>query len=71
MTTPKLSAAAVKVLGHLAHGRPAHYGCHTKSQYGGLSVILVSLHRKGLIDRNGLTAAGRIALNAAQPSVPT
>lgn len=58
----KLSPSQMAALRNMANGRPAGYGLYGRSARGGLSGTIISLHKRGLIDREGITDAGREAL---------
>ena len=58
-----LSGSQVRVLGHIAAGRPIYDHCKTKSDWGGLAGTMASLLRHGLIEgEESLTEIGREAL---------
>lgn len=63
----KLTPNQRRVLENLAAGRRADAHCVGRSEFGGLTATMASLHRAGLVDRDGITAAGRAAI-AAQPA---
>ncbi|MGY6273501.1 hypothetical protein ACXIUT_27855 [Achromobacter denitrificans] len=64
---PKLTDRQRRVLENLAAGRRADSHCVGRSEFGGLTATMASLHRAGLVDRNGITDAGRAALAAQVP----
>lgn len=55
----KLSDAQEHWLQSLAEGRSPTAHFRTQSEYGGAAGTRASLYRRGLIDDNGLTEAGR------------
>ena len=59
----KLTPNQRRVLENLAAGRRADSHCVGRSEFGGLTATLASLHRAGLIDLNGMTDAGREAIS--------
>lgn len=63
---PKLTENQRKVLTNLAAGQRADAHCYGQSAFGGLTGTMASLHRAGLLDRNGITDAGRAAIAAQQ-----
>jgi hypothetical protein len=58
----KPSPAQLAALRNMAAGKRPGYGIYGNSAHGGLSGTIVSLHRRGWIDTNGITEAGRTAL---------
>ncbi|CAB5514628.1 hypothetical protein LMG26857_03687 [Achromobacter anxifer] len=54
-----------RVLEHLVAGRRADHHCRNRSDHGGLTGTIASLHRAGWIDDHGITAAGRAVIGAA------
>ncbi|MFQ1062195.1 hypothetical protein [Bordetella trematum] len=64
--TKRLTQNQRRVLENLAAGRSADSHCFGRSAFGGLTATIASLHRSGLIDRDGITDAGRSAISAKQ-----
>lgn len=59
MKPKKPTAAQRRVLQAIAAGLPANHHCRTMSDYGGLRGTLASLHRRGWLDNDKITEAGR------------
>jgi hypothetical protein len=60
----KISNAQRRVLENLRDGRKAHHHCRNRSDWGGLTGTITSLHRHGLLDSDGnISAAGLDALS--------
>ncbi len=59
----KLTPSQRRVLENLAAGRRADSHCSGRSQFGGLTATVASLHRAGLMDSKGITDAGREAIS--------
>ena len=55
----KLSDAQEHWLQSLAEGRSPTAHFRTRSEYGGANGTSISLYKRGLIDENGLTEAGK------------
>lgn len=63
---PKLTDRQRRVLKNLATGLRADAHCVGRSEFGGLTATMASLYRAGLVDKAGITEAGRRALDAQQ-----
>ena len=67
--TAKLSPAQIRVLRNERDGLAVHTGCKTRSHWGGLGQVIDALTRKRLIDKDGITEAGRAALAKAEETL--
>ncbi len=63
---PKLTHNQRRVLTNMASGLRADAHCYGRSEFGGLTATMASLHRAGLVDGKGITDAGRAAIAASQ-----
>lgn len=59
MNTKKPTTAQRRVLENIAAGLGANHHCRSMSDYGGLRGTLASLHRRGWLENNQITEAGR------------
>ncbi len=68
--TPKLSPAQRKVLENLAAGKDPGDHLRTMSDHGGFRGTMASLRRRAWVDVNGITDAGRAALQTTGGGKP-
>jgi hypothetical protein len=63
---PRISEAQRRWLEDLAEGRDPTDRLNGRSQFGGAAGTVASLWRRGWIDSNGITEAGRAAIGRAR-----
>lgn len=62
--TKKPTPSQRRALENMAAGLPANAHCRSRSDHGGFSHTIVSLHKAGWMNSSGITDAGRAALAA-------